>query len=232
MGRTPTEKLWMGGGAVVALLLLLVGYFLLISPQRGQTAQVQQQTSDEQTQDVVLSTRVAALAAQYKNLPAYERQLQQARLALPGTSGMTAFLRTLQSLGNATSTTVSSLSVGPPAPLGGATAAVPAAPSTGSAPSSSAAGTATGATGTSGVYSIPLSASVTGAVPDLSAFLAALQSAQPRAVLITQITESATSPVATTSAKRSGDEASLALTMQAFVAPTTSASAPAGGSGS
>lgn len=54
-----------------------------------------------------------SLGRETKNIATYQAQVTQARLALPSTSGLPDFLRTLQSIGNATLADVSALTVAP-----------------------------------------------------------------------------------------------------------------------
>jgi hypothetical protein len=57
----------------------------------------------------------------------------------------------------------------------------------------------------------------------LSKFITQLQSVQPRAVLITDITLTAPQPKATTTHALAGGTSNLELTMEAFVAPVAAA---------
>jgi hypothetical protein len=223
MERTQTEKLWLIGTAVVGFVLVLIGYFFFISPQRDQTDQVGNQIATAQIQNDTLQARIVSLNAQNAKLASYQQELKSAQLALPATSGMPVFLRTLQSIGNSTSTTLSSLSVGQVAPLVPVVASTPTNTSSAS-PSPTATTTATAPAGPA-IYFIPITATATGSSAQLSAFLTQLQSVQPRAVLITQIVQGGTTPLATTTTK-GGGLTSLQLTMQAFVAPVAAAVAP------
>jgi hypothetical protein len=224
MERTQTEKLWLFGTAIVGFVLILIGYFFFIGPQRDQTDQVGNQIATAQIQNDTLQARIVSLNAQNAKLASYQQELKTAQLALPATSGMPAFLRTLQSIGNATSTSLSSLSVGQAAPLVPVVASTPTDTSSAS-PSPTPTTTVTAPAGPA-IYFIPITATATGSSAQLSAFLTQLQSVQPRAVLITQIVQGGTTPLATTTTKAGGGLTSLQLTMQAFVAPVA-AVAPA-----
>jgi hypothetical protein len=76
---------------------------------------------------------------------------------------------------------------------------------------------------TSLVYSLDISATVTGSPTALITFLDQLQSVQPRAVLITKITEAAAT---SDNGGPAGNSMTLQLTMQAYVAPDTPAATP------
>jgi Tfp pilus assembly protein PilO len=221
--RSPTERLWMISGGLVAFILLLIGYFFVISPERSKTASVKSDVATAQEQNHVLAARIGALRQQSKNMATYAAELTQARLALPSTSGIPDFLRALQSLGNATQTELTALSVAPPTIVQAQqpTTTEPTSSATPSATaSSSVAGTTTGAgalPALAQLYALPISATVTGSSQGLIKFLDQLQAVQPRAVLITQITEGAaqgtTGPVK--------NQMSLQLTMDAFVSPSS-----------
>lgn len=218
MLKSPQERLWLVGGGLAAFVMMLVGYFFLISPERDNTKTVDDQVSAAQLQTVTLQQRIDALTVQNKDLPKYRANVAQLRRALPSTSGLPDFLRTLQSLGNATLADVTSLTVGPPTDVSAFTAASP----SGGATSTSSGGT-TPAVATNGphLYALSITAQVTGATSQLAEFLDQLQSVQPRAVLISHIT------IGDGAAQSAGGgkSTSMTLTMKAFVAPASAAEA-------
>jgi hypothetical protein len=226
--RSPQERLWLTGGGIAGFALLLIGYFFFISPQRSDTSDVKSQIDAAQQQNTVLQARIDALREQDRSRAKYEAAYAQAQKALPTTSGVSDFLRSLQALGSATLTEVSSLTVTAPTSAAPAAAAPAAQTSPGAAPTSStaatSAGSGTSATGTTGgpVYTMGITATVTGSPAALGKFLDQLQHVQPRAVLITQLTEHAGTTAAGAPAG-TGATTSLQLTMQAFVAPSTPA---------
>jgi cell division protein FtsB len=225
VARSQTERLWLIGGALVAFVLLLIGFFFFISPQRSQTSDVNSQVASTEQHNAQLEARLNTLRTQNKNLAKYKADLATARLALPATSGISDFLRTLQSLGNSTQTQVTAVTVGQPAPVVAAVATS----STGSPSSPAPTPTSASATGAPGattglqVYSLAITANVSGGTDALNKFVEQLQAVQPRAVLITQITEG--SGVAATGSQAAAATTTLQLTMQAFVAPATPAPA-------
>jgi Tfp pilus assembly protein PilO len=221
--RSQAERLWLIGGGLVGLLVALIAYFLFISPQRSKTADINSQVSLARQQNATLQARVAALAEQNKNLAAYERQLASAKLALPSDAGVSDFLRSLQSLGNQTNTNVTQLTVGQPVDVTSVIAATPTQPAAAGAANASPSSATTAPAGTTPVvagqqmYALPITAQVSGAPDALNRFLDQLQSVQPRAVLISQISE--TTGTSTTGAAPTGT--TLQLTMDAFVAPSS-----------
>jgi hypothetical protein len=121
------------------------------------------------------------------------------------------------------------VSVGTPISVSAAAPAVTASSGSATPAATPSATAATGATsGGTGLYSLPITAQVSGTTTQLAAFLTQLQTVQPRAVLITQITQTAT--VANGSGSSSGASpgsgsatTTLQLTMSAFVAPSSAA---------
>jgi hypothetical protein len=219
MARTQREKLWLTGGVLVAVLMVLVGYFGFISSQKSQTSAVQEQINVATLRNGELRARLANLSEQNRNLAKYQTDIQQAKLALPDTSGLPDFLRTLQAIGAASQTNVASLSVGTPSDLTAAalpqtgTRGATTGAATPSKTTSSSSGSAAGAG--KKVYGLSISAVVSGSTAQLNEFLNQLQTVQPRAVLITAVTEAA--------GTASGATTSLNLTMQAFVQPASAA---------
>jgi Tfp pilus assembly protein PilO len=213
MPRTQLEKAWLGAGLIVAVVVAVIGYFFFIGPQRSTTSDVDGQASAAQSQNDTLQVRINSLDAQNRKLSTYRAALKQAQLALPTTSDLPNFLRTLQSLGNATLVDVTTLAVGTPT-LVGANAA--SSSSTTSAPDPTTSVSNNPATGTpSGpqVFALPITAQVSGSIKALTNFLGQLQSVQPRAVLVDSIT------VGGAAAGASASASTLDVTLRAFVAP-------------
>jgi hypothetical protein len=210
MPQTRLERNLLLGGVFAAFFLVLIGYMFFIGPQRGQTSDVKAQRDTAQSANLTLQTRIHNLQQETKNLATYQAQVRTAQLALPSTSGLPDFLRTLQSIGSATLAKVSALTVGPPTDVTAVSGGAPAAsvPPAGGAPVASS---------VLHVYALSITASVNGSAAQLDHFLGQLQSVQPRAVLISALTEGAGS----TTGQVAGT--TLQLTMQAFVAPTSAA---------
>jgi hypothetical protein len=210
MPQTRLERNLLLGGVFAAFFLMLIGYMFFISPQQGQTSDVNAQRDAAQSANLTLQTRINSLQQETKNLATYQAQVTTAQLALPSTSGLPDFLRTLQSIGSATLAKVSALTIGPPTDVTAVSGGAPA------ASAKPAAGLPAAASGPH-VYALAITASVSGTAAQLDHFLTQLQSVQPRAVLISELTEG----VGTTTGQAAGT--TLQLTMQAFVAPTGAA---------
>lgn len=218
--RSQAERLWLIGGAIVAAALVLLGYVVFIGPQRSSTSDVNTQLSSAQTQNSALQSRLRALHAENANQAKYMAELAAARAALPSTSGISDFVRSLQAMGNATGTAVTAVTVGAPTAVA-APVATPAPGATSAAPAPAAAPGAAAASPAT-VYSMAITGQVSGSARGLDAFLQQLQAVQPRAVLVTSITESAAGAAGAggaPGAKPVAGDTTLSLVMQAFVAP-------------
>jgi Tfp pilus assembly protein PilO len=158
MGTRRVDRLWMIGGAAGAAVLLAIGWFFFISPQKGQTSSLNDRAAATQLRLTSLGHKLADLRQQNRDLPRYRAQLARDRQALPTTSDLSNFLRELQTVGDATSVSVSGLLVGTPSQINVATAKV---------------------------YALPITLNADGPAANLDRFLDQLQRVQPRAVLIT-----------------------------------------------
>lgn len=161
MGGVRTDRLWVGGGAVGAVVLLAVGWFFFIGPQRAQTAKLNDEYSTSQLRLTALQHRLVDLRQQNVQLPEFRAELARDREALPMTSGLSAYLRQLQTGASRTGVVLSGVVVG--APL------------------------STSADGRK-VYALPVALTATGAMADLGRFLDQLQQVLPRAALLDTVT--------------------------------------------
>lgn len=183
------DQLWIPAGLLVALLLVLAGWTMFVSPQRQEAASVTAQAATTTTEADTLAASVKGLAAKNQDLATYRAQLAAARQALPTTSALPDFLRSLQAAGAAAGVEVSGLSATPPTAV-------------------TATGAAADGTAPSALYEVTISVTAKGSYDGLAAFVAQLQQVQPRAVLITEASEQATDT-----------STGLTLTMKAFLAP-------------
>jgi Tfp pilus assembly protein PilO len=167
MNRGHTDRLWAVGGALGAAVLLAVTWFFLISPQRAETAALQEETVAAQNRIGSLQRRLTELREQNSQFDKYQDQLDRDRQALPTDSGLSDFLRQVQTAGDAAKVTVNAVSVGEPslAPAGGGQ-----------------------------VYTLTITMTVAGNATTMSAFLDQIQRIQPRAVLISTASMAAADP--------------------------------------
>jgi Tfp pilus assembly protein PilO len=107
-------RIWAVAGAMVAVALLAVGWFLLIGPQQSQTSALHSQTDAAHDQAAAQQGRLAELRKQEQDLPRYLAELETYRQALPAVPETPAFIRQLQTSGDATGVAVSGVAVGEP----------------------------------------------------------------------------------------------------------------------
>jgi type IV pilus assembly protein PilO len=167
MTRGHADRMWAVGGAVGAAVLVALAWFFLISPQRAETAVLQEDTAAAHTRIGMLQQRLGQLRKENSELAKFQAQLAADRQALPTDSGLPNFLRQIQIAGEATGVTVNSVTVGEPdvaAASGGQ------------------------------LYAFTITMTVEGNAATLSRYLDQLQRVQPRAVLINSVNLAAADP--------------------------------------
>jgi hypothetical protein len=205
------DRIWILGGVIAALLITAFAWFFVISSQKDQTNSLTSQTELSQTQGLKLRSELSQLKADNVNLPKYQAALATAQLALPSDSGIPDFLRQLQSVGAATGISITNVAVATPTTLAGATSAAATADSDSSGTTTPKTSTTTPTAKAAAVYSVNITLIASGTTEQLNAFIKQLQQVQPRAVLVTSVTE----------APGSTGQLALTISMQAFVAPST-----------
>ncbi|MFI7541659.1 type 4a pilus biogenesis protein PilO [Actinoplanes sp. NPDC049599] len=197
MGARHADRLWMIAGAAVIVLLAVVSWFLLINPEKTETADLKAQTETARAQAVDIRKRIATLKKQKSNLTKLKATLAGYQDALPSDSGVPAFLRQLQASGTDLNVDVSGVTVSTPAEL----------------------------KDLPGVWALPIQLTAEGSADDLGTFLDELQGAdQKRAVLIESA--NLTSPQEETESADGAEKMSVSLAVKAFVAPPVGSGAP------
>lgn len=184
---------WVALTLVGALAILAAGWFLLVSPKRGEAADLRAQTVDQVAANSQLQGQLQVLKAQAKDLPKKQAELAAVAAKIPNNPGLPALIRALTAA--STSAGVEFVSVTPGAPVASvAPAATVAAP---------AAGTEAGLTAPSAgtLLSIPVNIDVVGDYFEVEQFLANLEGL-PRALRVSNLSLApGTSPVAGTATK-------------------------------
>jgi type IV pilus assembly protein PilO len=157
MSGVRTDRLWLVGGAITAVVLLVIAWFVFINPRNSENSGLREQGRAAEARVGQLAKRLAELRQQNAELPRYMAQLERDRQALPTSSGLSDFLRSLQAAGDAAGVSVGGLAVG-------------------TANQVAAAGTQ--------IHALPLTVTASGRAGNLSQFVDQLQHVQPRAVLI------------------------------------------------
>jgi type IV pilus assembly protein PilO len=201
--------------SLLALLLVVAifaaGWFLLISPKRGEAADLRSQTATQEDANARLEDKIQVLMAQQKDLPRQRARLAVIRTQIPDNPALPALVRDLTAAGRKVGATINTMS--PSLPV----AAVPSAQ-------------APVATGTEGetttpavapaasLYQVPLNLDVSGSYFELEQFVNKLEGLS-RSFLVTGFTVSAEDT-------ETAGELKLTLQGRVFMAPTVTA-APA-----
>lgn len=114
MAARLNDRLWMIAGAALVAILVAATWFLAVSPQRVEAADLETRTADAHLQADDLRNRITKLTADKANLPALTKVLQAKQAALPADSGVPAFLRQLQATGTKVGVDISGITVGDP----------------------------------------------------------------------------------------------------------------------
>jgi hypothetical protein len=122
------RRVLLGGGALVTVLILAIGWFALIGPRLSATADANSQRESVELSNSQLQARVAALRKLSADPQALVASLSAALKALPMDSDVASFQRQISDEATATGVEISSVTVGDPSAVQGATgqAAAPA----------------------------------------------------------------------------------------------------------
>jgi type IV pilus assembly protein PilO len=162
------------------LLVLAAGWFVLVSPKRGEAAELRSQAEMQVSANAALETKLAVLKAQAKNLPKQQAKLAAVAAKIPDNPALPALIRALTSAASSAGVELVTVSPGPVGLVGAAPAAAttPVAPGAAKA-AAPAAGTAAGT-----LAQIPLTLTVAGGYFQVEKFVANLENL-PRSMRIT-----------------------------------------------
>jgi Tfp pilus assembly protein PilO len=175
---TDTRK-WSALAAVLVVAIFAAGWFLLVSPKRGDAAEIRQQAVTKAQANSRLQEQIAMLQEQLKDLPQQQATLASLRTKIPNNPALPALIRDLTAAGKKAGVSIDSMAPSAPAALVAAPAA--AVTATGAAGKSSA--PAAPAAPPQTLYQVPLALNVTGSYFELEHFLSKLES-NPRSLLV------------------------------------------------
>jgi len=171
-----TTNRWVAGAVAVAVALIAASWFLLISPQRSQAAELRNQTTAQQATNDAIRLRTQQLKAQFASLPQRRAQLAEIQQQMPDSPNLSAVLRELSTVADDAGVSVKSVSPGQPQALAAGTSA--------GTPAGSSAGAAASA---NDVQSIAMTVVAQGSYAELTLFLQKLQGSMRRAVLVESV---------------------------------------------
>jgi type IV pilus assembly protein PilO len=118
-------KQWVALTAVGVLAVVAAGWFLLISPKRGEAAEVRAQVVSQESTNAGLQTQLAMLKAQQKTLPAQQARLAMVAAKIPDNPALPALIRALSAAADDAGVELLSMSPGAAATVTTAAAAAP-----------------------------------------------------------------------------------------------------------
>jgi len=217
---------WIGATAFASVALAAGAWFLAISPQLAEAAELREQTESVDNQNDLLELAIAKLAAEFEHLDEYRTELADLRLQIPTEAELSAYLRELDAIAVAHAVVVTNVAPAMPQAFVSAVVPAPAPAPTETAeegteeealaeeptdePTDEATPTAeavpAGPVAPPGFVAIPLTITVVGTYDNTVAFLSSLQTGTQRLFLLTGITGTSQQP-----AEASGGRPELAL---------------------
>jgi Tfp pilus assembly protein PilO len=174
--------------AVLMVGVLAGGYFLLVSPKKGQVTKLQASTTTQRSQNTDLQGQIAMLEQQAKSLPAKQRRLAAIETKIPNNPSLPALVRSLTKSGRQTGMKLQILEPQEPAFVDAAAATSPPPPPPPAPGTSGATGTAGAAATTTvdvGMLAlVPIKVTACGSFAETQEFLSELES-HKRTLMVT-----------------------------------------------
>ncbi|MDP9395551.1 MAG: type 4a pilus biogenesis protein PilO, partial [Actinomycetota bacterium] len=116
-------RTWAAAGAAAMVVVLLAGWFLLISPKRGEAQDLRDQTTTQQAANGMLLTKLKQLKVDAEQLEAKNDEIELVGKQLPAEPALAALVRQLTRTARDAGVRMNSVTPSEPAPLGAPTAA-------------------------------------------------------------------------------------------------------------
>ena len=110
-------KQWIALSLVGALGILAVGWFVLVSPKRGEAAAIRDQAAAQVSANAMLATQIDVLKAQAKELPEQQATLADVAARIPDNTALPALVRALSDASATSGVELVSITPGPPVPV-------------------------------------------------------------------------------------------------------------------
>jgi type IV pilus assembly protein PilO len=177
---TDTRK-WSALAAVLVVAIFAAGWFLLISPKRGDAAELRGKAATKAQANASLQEQITMLQEQQKDLPTQQAQLAAMRTQIPTNPALPSLVRDLTAAGKKAGVSIDAMAPSLPVAL------VEAATTTVVAPTTTGDGAeSTGSTGAkkppthaavpaSTLFKVPLTLTVTGSYFELEHFVSKLE---------------------------------------------------------
>jgi Tfp pilus assembly protein PilO len=177
---TDTRK-WSALAAVLVVAIFAAGWFLLISPKRGDAAELRGKAATKAQDNARLQEQITMLQEQQKDLPTQQAQLAAMRTQIPTNPALPSLIRDLTAAGKKAGVSIDSMAPTLPVALVEAATTTVVAPTTTGDDAA-----ATGSTGAkkppthaavpaSTLFKVPLTLTVTGSYFELEQFVSKLE---------------------------------------------------------
>lgn len=206
-----------------SVMILAAGWFLLVSPKRGEASALREQAASQVSANAQLGAKLQVLKAQAKALPREQAKLAAVAAKIPDNPALPALIRALTTA--AQSAGVELVSVTPSAPTAATTA-----PATGTATAAKP-GVAASSSSAGQLGVIPVAINVVGGYFQVEQFMSALENL-PRSMRVTNLAlVPGTNPVKPTKTPaEDGKSLNTTITAQVFMAtnrpPATAVTVP------
>lgn len=220
---------WTGLALVLVLAIFAAGWFLLISPKRGEAAELRGQAESRAEANSRLEQQIRVLQAQQQDLPKQRARLATLRTQIPDNPALPSLIRDLTAAGRKTGVSLDSLAPAVPVALVAPGLVAPVAP----APATDAEAGSDAATGSDAaaatpvapaapaptLYQVPLTVNVTGTYFELEQFINKVENFR-RAFLVSGFS---LGPNSSPDAEAAPDSLTIALTGRVFISQPTPA---------
>lgn len=180
-------RTWLTGGIVLALIILVGAWFLMISPVRAATAELNDQAQEQEEMNQAEAKRIAVLAAQFEQIDDFKADLADLRKQLPQAPEHSEFQRQIAKLAGKRDVTISTVSVSASSELRGESIAPPA-PAEGAEPAEGEDEETTAPAAPTSQFQdlhlVPVAIEVQGSYRNAIDFAADLQTVNPRLFLV------------------------------------------------
>lgn len=239
---------WVAGTVLLCLLLAAGFWFLLISPARAETGEMNAQAESEESRITQLNTQLAGLKRDFENIDQFRTDLAGLKAEIPAKADLANLTRLLQQDATAAGVFVIELSPGTPTPIVASAPAAGTAPATADGTAAPATGTTDGAapvdgTGTAapaapaapagptGFYAVPISMTIVGSFDATVEFVNKLSATGGRLVVANGLVATAQTAAAAQGGRPAVNDGDLQTVLQlwAFVLQDQAAAQPAAG---
>jgi Tfp pilus assembly protein PilO len=246
--KTSRTAPWVAGTVLLCLLLAAGFWFVLISPARAETSDMNAQAESEESRIEQLNTQLAGLKRDFENIDQFRSDLAGLTAEIPAKVDLANLTRLLQQDATEAGVFVTELSPGVPTPIVAPAPAAGTAPATtdgAAAPATETADGAAAADGTGagaqaapaapagpvGFYAVPISLTVAGSFDATVEFINKLSASSGRLIVTNSLVATAQTASAAEGGKPAVNDGDLQTVLQlwAFVLQDQAAAQPATG---